>query len=238
MSNVEDCFLFAGPSLSGIDRLDSLLTGVRILPPIQRGDLPRLLAESRPASIAIADGKFHQCLAVGHAEIREAIDRGVQVWGLSSMGAIRAAEMTSLGMRGYGEVFRRFSEAGRAGEDFQDDEVALLHDPEPPYRAGSEPLIHMRVALECWAAEGRIAVETAPAVAEALKSAWYGARSLASFATWLKRHAPAVSDWLPGELADFDRFRVKSRDLERFLVERPWSSATTAPIGLLAPSAG
>ncbi|WP_425300876.1 TfuA-like protein, partial [Nocardia wallacei] len=33
-------------------------------------------------------------------EIREALEAGWSVWGLSSMGAIRAAEMRLLGMRG------------------------------------------------------------------------------------------------------------------------------------------
>ncbi len=94
--------------------------------------------------MAIVDGQFLRCLSVGHAEIRLAIAKSWQVWGLSSMGAIRACEMKHLGMRGYGEVYQWYCR----DECFRDDEVALMHRPNPPYDAVSEPLIHIRVWLQ------------------------------------------------------------------------------------------
>ena len=98
-------------------------------PPVRRLDVAKLTAtERRPGTLVIVDGLFHDTLAVGHAEIREAMRRGWRVWGLSSMGAIRAREMAPLGMKGFGRVFERFE----AEADFQDDEVALLHEPRPP----------------------------------------------------------------------------------------------------------
>ena len=71
------------------------------------------------------------------------------MWGLSSMGAIRAREMAHLGMRGYGSVYAPFATEG----DFQDDEVALLHEPNAPYRPVSEPLVHLREAVAHLASE-------------------------------------------------------------------------------------
>src|SRR4051795_13634825 len=99
MPSTPELILFAGPSMPGSLRLPE---GATVLPPVRRGDVPALLRDRRPGALAIADGLFHQSLAVGHVEIRDALDAGWQVWGLSSMGAIRACEMRYLGMRGCG----------------------------------------------------------------------------------------------------------------------------------------
>ncbi len=72
-----------------------------VLPPVKRGDVEKLISEREPGAMAIVDGLFQQCLSVGHAEIRSAVAAGWQVWGLSSMGAIRAYEMRNMGVRGY-----------------------------------------------------------------------------------------------------------------------------------------
>ena len=131
-----DVVMFVGPTLGEGRRARSLAAarGVRLRPPVKRRDLSNFLAKvrrQRPGVICIVDGVFHDRLAVGHAEIREALERGWRVWGLSSMGAIRAREMQSLGMRGFGRIYELFN----TGRDFQDDEVALLHEPTAPYRA-------------------------------------------------------------------------------------------------------
>src|SRR5438094_645965 len=98
-SRMADVFLFAGPTLARARaiRPELDLGGVHELPPAQRGDVPRLVREhATPGVIAIVDGKFHQVLAVGHMEIRNAIAAGWTVWGMSSLGAIRAREMHHL----------------------------------------------------------------------------------------------------------------------------------------------
>ena len=71
--------------------------------PIQRGDLGQAMKE-RPDIIAIIDGVFHQSSAVGHKEILNVIKNGVKVYGASSMGALRASELDTLGMVGVGYV--------------------------------------------------------------------------------------------------------------------------------------
>ena len=213
-----ECILFAGPSLPQVVNLPELLQGVELHPPIRRGDLPTLMRDKAQGVIAIADGRFHQSLAVGHAEIREAIQAGWNVWGLSSMGAIRAFEMRQLGMMGYGDVYARFISAEINGIDFQDDEVALIHEELPPYRAKTEPLVHMRVALENWITNGKLTRTQADKVVTSMKTMWYGDRTLSAFKTAL--HEFDVD--LTCELTNFDRFRVKSIDLQQFFVERPW----------------
>jgi hypothetical protein len=59
------------------------------------------------------------------------------------MGALRAAEMDTLGMVGIGEVYRMY----KTGELISDDEVALVFDPETGYSL-SEPLVNIRFTLK------------------------------------------------------------------------------------------
>jgi hypothetical protein len=200
--------LFAGPSLSKRARVLAR-TAVELRRPIRRGDIAELIRRCKPGTVIIADGVFHDTLAVGHAEIREALDRGWAVWGLSSMGAIRAREMAPLGMRGFGRVFDRFCK----DDDFQDDEVALLHEPRAPYRAVSEPLVHLRELIEHVIAAKIVEETRAREVLSDLKSRWYGERTLKG-----TLRALGVA---PDSVGDVNRFRIKSIDLEDFLTEGP-----------------
>jgi hypothetical protein len=215
-----DCIMFVGPTLNGIEALRRLVAlPVECLPPARRGDVDALVARAAPGHVAIVDGTFHMFPAVGHAEIRTAIQRGWTVWGLSSMGAIRASEMRNVGMRGYGTVYDRYVRE----DDFRDDEVALLHGIDPPYRTVSEPLIHMRAAIQGLLDRRAIHQGDADAVIEDLSSMWFGYRTLSLLMQTLRRQRPdldhrVVDDWIRG----FDRFRLKSLDLLNFLVERPW----------------
>lgn len=215
-----ETLLFAGPTLFGLDSGPlSAPAGVTILPPAGRGDVEAATAGRGPGVLILVDGVFHDRLAVGHAELRDTIRAGWRVWGLGSMGAIRAYEMRSLGMKGFGAVYGRF-----VGEpDFQDDEVALLHQPEQPYAAFSEPLIHMRAALDYVVDAGILDRNAAISVICDLKSRWYAERTLSLFRSILLASSPASAhDAIVSELREFDRFRVKSEDLARFLAERPW----------------
>jgi hypothetical protein len=139
------------------------------------------------------------------------------------MGASRAREMAPLGMRGFGRVCARFF----AEEDFQDDEVALLHEPSRPYRPLTEPLVHLREALAALAREGVVAPAAAEAVVHDLKSRWYGERTIAGIVHALEGMGYPARD-VRARLGDFDRFRTKTQDLERFLEERPWSEAAVS----------
>jgi hypothetical protein len=217
----ERVVLFAGPTLAASALARSLVRRRRwrVRPPVRRLDVAKLTAaERRPGILVIVDGLFHDTLAVGHAEIREAMRRGWQVWGLSSMGAIRAHEMAPLGMNGFGRVFERFE----AEEDFQDDEVALLHEPYPPFRPVTEPLVHLRTAVEHLVAEGIVSKDEGRGVVAELKSRWYGERTVRGTIEALTRRTPERTARVRLELSDFRRFSLKTLDLERFIEEHAW----------------
>ncbi len=216
-----DVVLFAGPTLAASARATTLARGIRVRPPVRRFDVAKLLdARPLPRTIVICDGVFHDALAVGHAELRAAIARGVQVWGLSSMGAIRAREMAPLGMRGFGRVFARFMEEG----DFQDDEVALLHEGAPPYRALTEPLVHLRAAIAHVVGRGLVTEAAADDVLRDLKSRWYGDRTRRGAVEGLAVRANDAAQ-VREELRDFGRFAWKTQDLEDFVDGKVWERA-------------
>ncbi|RVH84277.1 TfuA-like protein, partial [Sinorhizobium meliloti] len=99
-----DVVVFLGPTLSVADaraHLDALY-----LPPAGGGDIARAVIDHAPSAIALIDGVFAQSPAVRHKEILWAISRGIRVFGASSMGAIRAAELAAYGMVGHGMIFR------------------------------------------------------------------------------------------------------------------------------------
>jgi len=217
--------MFVGPTLATNARARALAKSLRLRRPIRRHDVEALVdaqkkARKKPGVLVIVDGVFHNTLAVGHAEIRDALTAGWRVWGLSSMGAIRAREMMHLGMRGFGSVFDRFC----GEDDFQDDEVALLHEPHAPYRPVSEPLVHLRAAIEHLVARKIVGAEDARAVVADLKARWYGERTVRRAVHALKRCARVEGGAVEREMRDFDRFRWKTIDLVRFLEERPFDA--------------
>jgi hypothetical protein len=187
---------------------------------VKRGDLEPLISKRPPGVMAIVDGQFHQCLSVGHAEIRSAIAAGWQVWGLSSMGAIRAYEMRHMGVRGYGRVYECFSRH----VDFRDDEVALVHDPEPPYVPLSEPLVHIRIWVQELVKTGRLSAREKKHLLDRLMSMWFGERTLSRVRSMLLEMIPEHQKDIDAMLASFDRFRIKCHDLSNFLREQPWKS--------------
>ena len=83
---------------------------------------------------------------------------GIAVFGASSMGALRAAELHEFGMVGVGQIFEMF----RDGVLEDDDEVALQHGPEElNYLPVSEPLVNIRATLKHAFEEGVIENQTA-----------------------------------------------------------------------------
>ena len=141
---MHDTVIYLGPTLSQPEA--SSILDATYLPPVCRGDLARLPEETR--IVGIIDGEFYQKLAVSPKEIVPLLERGIQVFGASSMGALRAAEIHRYGMIGVGEIFRMFRDGVLDG----DDEVALVYD-RNSYRHFSEPLVNLRRALELALAE-------------------------------------------------------------------------------------
>ncbi|HII99805.1 MAG TPA: TfuA-related McrA-glycine thioamidation protein [Methanoregula sp.] len=166
---MQTIIVFLGPSLER-ETAEAILPA-EYRPPAKRGDLLRAVEEGATI-IGLIDGVFHQESAVAHREILAAIRKGVKVIGASSMGALRAAEMDTLGMMGIGEIYRMF----KSGELISDDEVALVFDPETGFSL-SEPLINIRFTLREAERQGVLSLKDHVALLAAAQSVFYPQRT-------------------------------------------------------------
>ena len=166
---MQKIIVFLGPSLEQAAAEKILPAEYR--PPAKRGDLLAAVHDGATI-IGLIDGVFHQESAVAHREILAAIKKGVQVVGSSSMGALRAAEMDTLGMVGIGEIYRMY----KSGELESDDEVALVFDPSSGL-ALSEPLINIRFTLTRARDAGIIDTTAHDALLTAARSVFYPKRT-------------------------------------------------------------
>jgi len=143
--------IFLGPSLPLTEARNTL--DAIYLPPAQQTDLITAAVNHRPDAIGLIDGVFLQSLSVWHKEILFVLERGIPIYGASSMGALRAAETAAFGMVGVGEIFRQYA----SGELTDDDEVALVHAAaEQGYVKASEPMVNIRATYEAAARAGLI----------------------------------------------------------------------------------
>lgn len=216
---MSEVVLFAGPSAHGLTAALFERARVRRLPPAQRGDIESLVETApRAGVILLCDGVFQAAPAVSHAELCSALDAGWQVWGVSSMGAIRAHEMRFEGMQGYGWVHAQFS----VHSDFKDDEMALLHFPGPPYFQVSEALVNIRYALACRATDLGVSSTSCKALIDALRELWFGDRTedrvrelMVKAAGMTSAQVEVLLQWLPSN-------RIKNKDLAGLLNAQPW----------------
>ncbi len=160
--------VYIGPSLKKEEA--SKILAVDYLPPVKRGDLTRLPKDVDV--VGIVDGILLTDAAVGHREILSVMNEGVKVFGGGSMGALRAAELSDLGMVGVGRIFEEYSSGRVEG----DDEVVLAFDPfdQTPL---SEPLINLRLNLHRAHEAGFIDRACMEILMRELKSVYYPRRS-------------------------------------------------------------
>jgi TfuA protein len=166
---MQKIIVFLGPSLDR-ETAEKILPA-EYRPPAKRGDLLAAVHDGATI-IGLIDGVFHQESAVAHREILTAIKKGVRVVGASSMGALRAAEMDTLGMVGIGDIYRMY----KSGELESDDEVALVFDPSSDL-ALSEPLINIRFTLKRAREEGIIDTAAHDALLTSARSVFYPGRT-------------------------------------------------------------
>lgn len=202
--------VFLGPSLAVCEAAAILDADYR--PPVKRGDIVALLSAPPPA-IGIIDGEFFQNLAISPKEVLRAIEADIPVWGASSMGALRAAELHEFGMTGVGAVFELY----RSGRVKADDEVAVAFA--PGGRLTSEAMINMRIALGSACGEGIIDRGTCRRLLRDVKSMYFPERSWSNLwkksANWLPRNgANALRRYLARNVPN-----VKRDDAIRLLHE-------------------
>jgi hypothetical protein len=220
--------VFVGPTLPASD-VTRLLPGAIVAPPVAFGDVLRLAqarGKARPQRIAIIDGYFERMAAVWHKEIVLALERGIEVWGAASMGALRAAELAACGMLGVGAVYEAFA----SGALIADDEVAVAHLPgEHGYRAVSDALVNLREGI---ATAPGLTAPTRTRLIELARTRFYRER------TWATLIADARAAGLPArQLAKLaawpkpdrkaDDARVLLRRLARTRYRKP--TATRVP---------
>lgn len=141
--------------------------------PIQRGDLNLALKEN-PDIIVIIDGVFHQNSAVGHKEILNVLNNGVEVFGASSMGALRASELDTLGMIGIGYCYKQYAD----GAIDSDDDVAVMLDSDS-LEALSVPLISMNYVFSNALSENIITPSEKEELSRIAKATFYPKRNYA-----------------------------------------------------------
>src|SRR5580692_5616164 len=185
--------IYLGPSLD-LRTAKSTLDAT-YLPPIKRGDLAKLGAEID--TVGIVDGEFFQSLSVSTMEVLPLLDRGVQIYGASSIGALRAVETEMFGMVGVGEIFAWFRDSVVEA----DDEVALAYDP-GTFRPCSEPLINIRFALQEAARERIVDDWTANCIIEEIRNIYFPFRSFHLVSRRCPKFKEFVSDRQPNRKRD------------------------------------
>ena len=164
--------VFAGPSLPPASR-PVAEPAIEWRPPVRQGELYRA-ALGGPAVIGVIDGYFEIVPTVWHKEILWAMAQGIYVFGAASIGALRAAELDSFGMRGIGRIYEAF----RDGVLDDDDEVAVLHGPEElGYPPLTEAMVNMRATFDEAARVGVLAPDMATQLAAIAKSLFYKERT-------------------------------------------------------------
>jgi hypothetical protein len=218
----EGVVLFAGPTAHGLDTGAWTARGDRVLPPARRGDIDRLREshDATPGVLVLCDGTFDGSPAVSHSELCRALDAGWEIWGVSSMGAIRAHELREHGMQGFGYVYRQF--ARRA--DFTDDEMALLYFPEPPYFPASEPLVNLRHTLERHARPLGLPPGAVRRLLRAMQALWFGNRTLTRIRAAALEDADFTEAQADALLSELVNRRVKNLDLAHLMRLRPWAT--------------
>jgi hypothetical protein len=163
--------IFLGPSLP-VEEASRRFPAV-YLPPAAQGDVLRA-ARERPLAIGIVDGNFDGVPSIWHKEILWALTQGIHVFGASSMGALRAAELAAFGMKGVGKVFEAF----QAGALEDDDEVAVVHaEAGAGYRPMSEAMVNIRATLERAERAGIAGAGTCKELVAIAKASFYPDRS-------------------------------------------------------------
>jgi hypothetical protein len=217
--------VFAGPTVAA-DAVRAILDA-RVLGPVSFGDVYRS-ARAKTAIIVVLDGYFERVPAVWHKEILWAMSQGIHVFGASSMGALRAAELADFGMVGIGAIYEAF----RSGELEDDDEVAVVHGPpESGFVPLSEAMVNIRATVSAAARAGVIEATTSISMCALAKRRFYAERTYPGLLEDATREGippsqvEAFRRWVPS-----GRVNQKRADAVQVLEHiRDWLTQTFAP---------
>jgi hypothetical protein len=223
---VSGAYIFLGPTLT-VDRARTELDAV-YLPPAAEGAIYQL-RHRRPRAIGIVDGTLNHADAVSPKEILWAMEQGIHVFGGAALGALRAAELASFGMRGVGWVYESFA----SGVLDRDDEIAVAEH--------SESMVNIRRTLQQANYEEIITAATLAIIVTAGERTFYRNRTWPSLLE-TGRAAGADRDelkrflaWLPAGRVDqqADDAAAMLREMRGFLGTNPgrllvpWTMART-----------
>ncbi len=139
---MNEIIVFCGSTIKRSEVL-KILPLANCLSPIKNGDIIKAV-RLKPKIIIIIDGYFANHISIWHKEILFAISCGITVYGASSMGALRASELSQFGMIGFGEIYNLYDQNIIDG----DDEVAVSIYKTNDNIHTSIPLIDIRFTLE------------------------------------------------------------------------------------------
>ncbi|HJS63450.1 MAG TPA: TfuA-like protein [Nitrososphaeraceae archaeon] len=162
--------VFLGPSFS-IEKARKIINA-EFLPPAKKGDFIKLSLISEKKIIILIDGVFLQDYPPTPIEVFQVVNKNnFQVYGASSLGALRAVELEKFGMKGYGRVFELF----KKNIINSDDEVAVTFD--NSYNLLSEAMIDIRYNLFLAFKKGIIDKETKKLITRTAKKIYFPFRS-------------------------------------------------------------
>lgn len=175
MTDQSPIIVYLGPTMP-VAEARAILPDAIYLPPAAQSDILTAVDAQHPAAICIIDGVFTQDLSIWHKEILYALERGVAVYGASSMGALRVAETAAFGAVGIGQIFEAFA----SGELTDDDEVAVMHAQDDfGHRSLSDAMVNIRATLAAALTAGVIDQQQHDELVAKAKATFFPERSFA-----------------------------------------------------------
>lgn len=168
--------VFCGRSVSQKDLDEAFLDAAHELvfaPPAGFGDVWKHI-RADTAAMVIIDCIYGDGPSVWHREILSAIEAGITIFGAGGIGALRAAEMSAMGMSGVGSVYQRL----KNGLFDADDEV--LSGPD------GFALVTLRIALEKITADAVLTQEEAEQMTAYTRNIFFARRTWRQIHLWLQ----------------------------------------------------
>lgn len=213
--------VFLGPSLPAA-AARRILPQATYRPPARRGDLDAVDADACDEVILI-DGVLVYEHPPSPSEVHRLVARGIRVVGAASLGALRAAELSALGVRGVGWVFEEF----RSGRVTADDELVARLDPRTG-QATTLFLINLRYAAGCLTDDAVLTVDQADRFLSSMAALHFEQRTAAQLqiAAASAGISPAIASCLLEA-----RFDIKARDAASALTRSHGGGALSAQGG-------